>query len=760
VKFKLRRRVYFFDHFCHIMKLQRRGILFPCSPAAYFSAVGPFFSGGDRMAEVSTKFSIQKNAFRFLNRFEFDFPVKFKLPLAGEVDLSKTVLGLCGGMCFAALDHFYSGEPLPEAANQADIDPGTLVYLCDRQLDSLSIPVVLKIIEWMLIDRSQLAQRMARYEIPKLRRQLDRGDPVVLALIRVQGVADPTHNHQVLATAYTYDAATRELILSLYDPNHPGESPTIRLNLDAPRAGFTPLQSTGEPLRAFFVVPYQRRAPLLRAAPRAGLIPRGGLPFHLQWPVDSRRVNQFFGENPDSYRPFGLPGHEGLDLFALTGANIYAAADGEVTLAGHPSNHPYGLHVRIRHEAGGKVFHTTYGHLTSTLVREKQHVTAGTLIGLADNTGNSFGSHLHLTLKIEGEQTPGYPAGIVDPWPYLQEQEEAPPAPEKPLPAPSGLTVYTAIELNLRAGPGTANQVVAGLPAGEALSPLGEAAQVKPKIGKQDEWLQVQTASGQAGFVAAWFVQPEGLPFPPSDLVIYPFDALNLRSGPGTGFDILAGLTLDDPLTVLGDAGLARSRLGQQNAWLQVETRAGLRGFVAAWLVHSTGQSAPSAGLVVFPTVMLNVRARPAADANILTVALPGDALAVLGDKAVATARIGQADQWLNVRTPQGHNGFVAAWLVTSGQAAQPGNTPTHAPGPAPTSLSVFPTAGVNLRAQPSTNSPRVTGANMNEPLKVIEADLAATKAKIGKQDAWVYTERGDGARGWVAAWFLSLKPV
>ncbi|HMN62011.1 MAG TPA: SH3 domain-containing protein, partial [Anaerolinea sp.] len=428
------------------------------------------------------------------------------------------------------------------------------------------------------------------------------------------------------------------------------------------------------------------------------------------------------------------------------------------TQASHPSTHPYGLQVRIRHEAGGKVFHTIYAHLTSTHVQVNQRVSAGDLVGQADNTGNSFGSHLHLTLKIEGEQTPGYPAGIVDPWPYLQEAEQAPAPPPGPLPPPSGVTVYTTLALNLRAGPGTDNPVVAGLPAGEAVGVLGDAAQVKAKIGQQDQWLQVQTASGAAGFVAAWLVQAEGLPFPPSDLVVYPYDLVNIRSGPGTGFDLLGSAGMGEPLPVLGDASLAHARLGQMDAWLQVETGAGMRGFAAAWLVHATGQNAPAAGLSVCPAGMVNVRARPELDANVLTVTQPGDALAVLGDKAAAQVKIGQQDQWLNVKTPQGYSGFVAAWLVIPAQPGQP--APTPAPGPGPSSLTVFPTAGLNLRAQPSANSPRLGGANLNEPLQVIEADLNAARAKIGRQDAWVYTETAAGLRGWAAAWFLSPTPV
>ena len=89
---------------------------------------------------------------------------------------------------------------------------------------------------------------------------------------------------------------------------------------------------------------------------------------------------------------------------------------------------------------------------------------------------------------------------------------------------------------------------------------------------------------------------------------------------------------------------------------------------MAAWLVHLTGQAAPPSGLVVFPADFLNVRARASTDANILTVAAPGDALAVLGDKGTAQASIGQNGQWLNVRTPSKFVGYVAAWMVQAGE--------------------------------------------------------------------------------------------
>jgi uncharacterized protein YgiM (DUF1202 family) len=706
------------------------------------------------MAHVQTPFHSGAQGFQFPNRFEFKFPVKFPLPPFGTIDLSQLVFGLCGGMCFSALDYFHANETPPQVANVNEIDKKLFGYLCERQLDSLKISVVFKVLEWMLLDDREVATRMARYEIPKLRRMLDKGEPAVLALLRVKNIDHPSLNHQVLATGYEDDLASRKMVVTVYDPNHPGEEPTLALTPASRGSGMQLSQSTGEFLRGFFVIPYQKRTTFPRVRPQVDLFSFGITEtpsFRLRWPVDSRRVNQHFGKNPESYRPFGLPGHEGLDLFAPSGANIYAAADGEVYEVGHPKDHPYGLHIRIKHQAGGKTFRTVYAHLSKTVARVGQKVSAGDLIGLADNTGNSFGSHLHLTLKIDGAQTPGYPKEIVDPWPYLQ--EEAGPPGELP-PSPSGLTVYTNSQVTLRAEPKPGAKALGMLPAGEALIVLGDAAAARGKIGNQAQWLQVQTAGGQAGFVEGNLVEDTQRDIPPTDLVVYPFDQVNLRSGPSTTFNLLATLTMNDPLTVLGDDESARAKLGRENQWIQVQTEAGQRGFVAAWLVHLTGQAAPPSGLTVFPTAVLNVRARPSTDASILSVVAPGDALAILGDKSQAQAHIGQQDQWLNVRTPSKIAGYVAAWMVQATNGAPP------QPAPASTTLSVFPTGDVNMRAQPSTNSPRVSGAFRNEKMLVLESDLIAAKAKIGMQDAWIFAQNKNGHRGWVAAWFLSEKPV
>ena len=143
-------------------------------------------------------------------------------------------------------------------------------------------------------------------------------------------------------------------------------------------------------------------------------------PFYLLWPTDYSVVTQKFGVNEHIYSRFGMPGHEGIDIRALNNTDIYCCADGEVYLVHtNPKSHPYGIHVRIRHKDGYK---TVYAHLAQPLVKEDQVVSAGQVIGKADSTGASTGSHLHLTLKRDGATERGetkFPKDVIDPTPFL-----------------------------------------------------------------------------------------------------------------------------------------------------------------------------------------------------------------------------------------------------------------------------------------------------------------------------------------------------
>jgi hypothetical protein len=135
------------------------------------------------------------------------------------------------------------------------------------------------------------------------------------------------------------------------------------------------------------------------------------------WPTEFRTINQYFGVNPQNYAQFGLPGHEGIDFMAPDGSKVFCVAPGTVfAIHPDPTGHNYGTHVRVNHVDS---YQTTYGHMRQLFVQLGQVVQAGDVLGLADNTGNSFGSHLHLTLKKLDTNYLNWPFNITDPTPFV-----------------------------------------------------------------------------------------------------------------------------------------------------------------------------------------------------------------------------------------------------------------------------------------------------------------------------------------------------
>jgi murein DD-endopeptidase MepM/ murein hydrolase activator NlpD len=158
-----------------------------------------------------------------------------------------------------------------------------------------------------------------------------------------------------------------------------------------------------------------------RLAANQRYLPPGG--FRLRWPTDFAILNQAFGEHPEIYRRWGLPGNDGLDIFAPLGSKVYAAADGVVAKIdaynGHPAAMPYGNAITLAH-AGG--FGTLYAHLQHSLAAVGQHVVAGQAIGLAGASGSATADQLHLVLTQAGasaaRRTP-FPRDIIDPTAYV-----------------------------------------------------------------------------------------------------------------------------------------------------------------------------------------------------------------------------------------------------------------------------------------------------------------------------------------------------
>jgi murein DD-endopeptidase MepM/ murein hydrolase activator NlpD len=91
-------------------------------------------------------------------------------------------------------------------------------------------------------------------------------------------------------------------------------------------------------------------------------------------------------------------GHLAIDISATEGTPVFAADGGVVTEAGW-NNYGYGNVVMIDH---GNGYVSVYAHLSQINVSVCESVGQGTLIGLAGNTGNSFGAHLHFEIRSGG----------------------------------------------------------------------------------------------------------------------------------------------------------------------------------------------------------------------------------------------------------------------------------------------------------------------------------------------------------------------
>ena len=98
--------------------------------------------------------------------------------------------------------------------------------------------------------------------------------------------------------------------------------------------------------------------------------------------------------------------HEGIDIAALLGTPIHAAASGTVIHTGWLGG--YGNLVVVDHGDG---LATAYAHASAILVAVGQQVSQGDTLSLVGSTGNSTGPHLHFEVRVNGS--------AVDPLLYL-----------------------------------------------------------------------------------------------------------------------------------------------------------------------------------------------------------------------------------------------------------------------------------------------------------------------------------------------------
>ena len=89
--------------------------------------------------------------------------------------------------------------------------------------------------------------------------------------------------------------------------------------------------------------------------------------------------------------------HKGIDLVGLEDTVVYAVSAGKARTAFQANG--AGNYIVITMDDGRRVF---YMHLKNFMISSEQYITKGEPIGVMGNTGNSFGAHTHLELRVPG----------------------------------------------------------------------------------------------------------------------------------------------------------------------------------------------------------------------------------------------------------------------------------------------------------------------------------------------------------------------
>ncbi|MDP2647993.1 MAG: peptidoglycan DD-metalloendopeptidase family protein [Candidatus Yanofskybacteria bacterium] len=117
-----------------------------------------------------------------------------------------------------------------------------------------------------------------------------------------------------------------------------------------------------------------------------------------QWPEDGYRLTQGYGMTTYARRgAYGGSPHNGIDMASGFGSDIKSVGDGEILANGQ--NNGFGNWVAVKHVND---LVSVYGHMSSFApLKVGTQVKMGQVIGYEGSTGNSTGSHLHLSMYRE-----------------------------------------------------------------------------------------------------------------------------------------------------------------------------------------------------------------------------------------------------------------------------------------------------------------------------------------------------------------------
>jgi hypothetical protein len=185
-----------------------------------------------------------------------------------------------------------------------------------------------------------------------------------------------------------------------------------------------------------------------------------------------------------------------------------------------------------------------------------------------------------------------------------------------------------------------------------------------------------------------------------------------------------------------------------------------------AW--YQAGLVTPAPGpvetdLYVWPlasvTAGLRLHPEPSLSSPANYAEMPGVRLNVIEDAATARAKIGKQNEWIFIRDPNGHQGYVAAWYVEEVTSEVPTPTPIPPIASEPKKFQVRVKSSVGrlglvVRDAPSRGGTRINVERAGNTLTVLEP-AETGMPKIGVAGQWLAIKATNNKRGYVAAQYV-----
>lgn len=279
---------------------------------------------------------------------------------------------------------------------------------------------------------------------------------------------------------------------------------------------------------------------------------------------------------------------------------------------------------------------------------------------------------------------------------------------------PSSGTAYATDAVNVRSGPGTSYTVLGYLSRGEKVTITGTVS---------NGWTQIQLPGNRLGYVSSAYLSAS---YPSGGCVIVTpsggdrykvtTGALNVRSGPGTNYRVIAVLEKGDIVT----------RIGQSGKWFKVSTSNGADAWVSSKYLASVDGTVviPGDSVTMYATTGVNVRSGPSTSYSIVGGLDRGDKV----------TRIGTSGNWTKVAWGNGSAYVFSKYLQTAyigGGSSSGSSTSTY---------TRYTTTLLNVRSGPSTSYSILGTVGQGQPLSCVGTTGNWTKIIWGSGYAYVYT--------------------